>query len=81
MSVALARPTVALKSFLTSGWGSSVPTATLATISTLPRSHSRPADAHETPRAPRGGATSPVSHAPDAPQSRAPEPMVAIQIP
>ena len=72
MSVALALPTVDPRSFLTSVWGSFVSTAAPDAIPSLPRTRSGPADAHKTPRAPRGCATSSVGHGHAALQSRAP---------
>ena len=81
MSIVLARSTADPRSFLTSGWGRFVPSATLAAIAAKGRARHGPAKALVAPCAARGCATSPVRRGLTVPQSRAPGPTSAIQIP
>jgi len=78
---ALARATADPRSFLTSGWGRFVPSATLSAIAAQGRARPGPAEALVASCAARGCATSPVRRGPTTPQSRAPGPTSAIQIP
>lgn len=83
MSIALAfaRATADPRSFLTSGWGCFVPSATLAAIATRGRARPGPAEALVASCAARGCAARPVRRGLTSPGARAPGPTSAIQIP
>lgn len=81
MSIALALATADPRSFLTSGWGRFVPSATLAAIAAQGRARPGPVEALEPLHAASGGAASSVRRGLTTPQLRAPRPTSAIQIP